>query len=873
VRNNCRHGKPPRLSEILLGKLFPDDGWMTTAGDLEEVYQERLKDTGPWRARLWYRTQVGLSCLVSVRESVYWGVVMFFRNLSFTFRLIRRDTFHYGLNILGLSLAMACSVVVFLFLQNELTYDRFHEKADRIHRVYSTYVTSGEPIRFSGSSPALGFRLKQEFPEVEEYVRVIPQAQVLFTQEEKNSAHYENNIFLADPSIFKIFSFRFIKGNPETCLDNPRSVVLTEPLAKKYFGNDDPLGKTLVVNGQNPVEVTGVVKPLPQNSHLKIEGILPVRIVDPNDQTLGWSLFELFGFTFVLLPENYDFASFDAKWPAFYEKYCAEDGRLYGQVFEPVFQKLPDIRYDPTPIRGNVEVGNRAYVYAFFAIGIFTLLLACINSVNMTTARSVTRAKEIGMKKVLGSERKNLVSQLLGEAIVLSALAIFISIALVKIFLLAAPVERLFGFSMELDILNNPWLLMGLLGLFGFIALTSGLYPALTISAIRPARALSGIIQSGRKGLFVRRVLVTFQFVISLGVVVLMLFMFDQVNFMRNRYLGFKKENIVSLQIRGQSTAEKIETLRQELLNHPGVLSVTHGWNWPGNPSTGLYQFQGNEGIEEHNYYVLFAGFDYLETLGLELVSGRGFDRTHSTDVTQAVIVNEKLVKDLGWKDPLGKKIDQFDFFRAQVIGVVKDFHYRSLHNEIEPLLIRMQPNFNNTTMILRIEGRNTIETMGFLENKWKEIEPGRPFEYRFLDEQFGRLYEEDQRQNALMKLFASVCVMISALGLLGLSSFNTIRRTKEIAIRKVHGASAPNIVLILFREILVMIAIAGAVIYPVSLMLRNQWLKNFAYRTEVNAMVLLGVTIGAVVVSFLAASYHCLKAARSNPVQSLKYE
>lgn len=873
MRTKDMYSKPPRFSEILLSKLFPDHGSLTTIGDLEEVYQDRLKESGSFRAKLWYRTQALLSLCVFVKNSFKWGIIMFLRSLNFTFRLIKRDKFHYGLNILGLSFGVACCIVIFLFLQHELTYDRHHENSDRIYRIYSTYVTSGEPIKFSGSSPALGPRLREEFPEIEDYVRIIPRDQILFTQKDRDVTSYEDDICLADPSIFKVFSYDFIQGNPETCLNNPLSIVLTEPLARKYFGDEDPLGKTLQANADRFFEVTGVIKTPPQNSHLKINGIIPIKSVDPDDRLLTWPMFELFGFTFVLLPENYNFVSFHEKWPHFYEKYCAEHGKLYGQVFKPVFQKLPDIRYDPTPIRGNVAVGNRSYLFTFFAIGIFILLLACINYTNLTTARSATRAKEVGVKKVLGSDRGNLISQLLSESFVLSALAILLAFVLVKVFLIAAPVEQLFGFMIQVKVLKNPVLLLGVLGFFIFIALTSGSYPALYISSIRPINALSGALKSGKRGLVIRRILVTSQFVISLGVVVLMLFMYDQVNFVRNKNLGFKKENVVSFQIRGESTAEEIDTLQQELLNHPGVLSVTHGWNWPGRPSTGLYMFESKDGVEEHNYYVLFSGFDYLETLGLELVLGRDFDRAHSTDLADAVIVNETLVKELEWEDPIGKKIDQFDFFKGQVIGVVRDFHFRSLHNKIEPLLIRMQPGFRNTTMVLRIDGQNIVQTMAFLEDKWKEVAPNRPFEYQFLDEDFGRLYREDQRQNALMKLFATICVLISLLGLLGLSSFNAIRRTKEIAIRKVHGASSTNIVVILFKEIFVMIVIATAVILPVSLILRNMWLNNFAYRTNVNAYLLFAAVVGALLVAFIASSYHCIKVARSNPANALKYE
>jgi putative ABC transport system permease protein len=314
-------------------------------------------------------------------------------------------------------------------------------------------------------------------------------------------------------------------------------------------------------------------------------------------------------------------------------------------------------------------------------------------------------------------------------------------------------------------------------------------------------------------------------------------------------------------------------SLEQELSKYPGVSSVTHGIAWPGRPGTGLYFFEGKEGTEEHNFYVLFGGLNYLDTLGIELIEGRDFDAQHSSDISSSVLVNETLVQELGWEEPIGKRIYHGRNLDAQVIGVVKDFNYRSLHNKIEPLIIRLQPGFNNTFIILRINGENIIETMAALEKKWKEINPNRPFEYQFLDQDFGRLYEADQRQNSLVQLFSYICLFISLLGLLGLSSFNAVRRTKEIAIRKVCGASAPRIVVKLFREIFIMIVIAAAVVLPLSFFLINVWLQNFAYRTDINIFLFVEAVGAILLVAFLTASYHCIKVAGSNPVNSLRYE
>jgi putative ABC transport system permease protein len=773
------------------------------------------------------------------------------------------------INIFGLAFGVSCCLLIFLYVQNELTYDRYHENSNRIYRISSTYITSGEPLRFAGASPALGPRLKEEFPEVEEYVRIYPASQSLFRQLENDITFYEKNIVAADPSLFQVFTYEFIKGDPATCLADPKNIVLTEALAKKYFGDEDPTGKILQVDSDDMI-ITGVIKTPPQNSHLRIDCIVSYSLL-PESLRLNPSMYELLGFTYVLLPENYDLNRFHEKWPAFYEKYCTEDAKSYGQVFQPNFIKLTDIRYGSMNFRFDVPVGSKAYLYAFIFIGIFILALACINYINMTTAQAATRAKEVGIKKVLGSGKRNLVFQILGESFLISFLALIPAFALLELALTFVPFEQLLDFNIELNFLKNPTLLIGTLGFFLFIGLAAGLYPAFYITSVMPVKALSDKFKSGKKGLFIRRVLVTSQFAISIGVVVLMLFMNNQVNFMRNQDLGFKDENIVSIPIRDPSVADAVPALKEELLRYPGVLSIATGNSVPGLPSSGLYMFEGMDGIEEHNFNVFWVGYDYAETLGLELVAGRDFDKRHTSDPDNALIVNETLVKAMKWKNPLGKRITQ-NRFQAEVIGVVKDFNFRSLHNPIDPLLLRMQPRPGGR-LILKIEGHSVVKTISLLEKKWKSISPNWPFEYSFLDEEFGKLYDADQRLNKLVKLFSSICVLISCLGVLGLSSFNSIRRTKEIAIRKIHGASAARIVLILFKEIFFLIITASVIIFPVSLILINLWLRNFAYRADFNIFLFVGTAVGAMLVALFAAGYHCIKVATANPITSIRYE
>jgi putative ABC transport system permease protein len=860
--------KPPRLAERIFGRVFSDHGDYTTLGDLEEVYKYIIEEDGKGKAIFWYWGQLIKSLLSYVKNQFFWSLSMFKNYLNLSIRLMKKDKFHYFLNILGLSTGIACCIIIFLFLQNEMTYDSHHDKADRIYRIGTNVITSGQPIKFALASPALGKLLKEEYPEIEDFVRVRTWSGAFFKVEEKTFA--ESDLVFTDPNYFQIFSHDFIYGDPGSCLNDPDSIVLTEKLSRKYFGSSNPLGNSININDQALVKVTGVIKDLPQNSHIPSNGFISYTTYDPKQTGFNWPILEVDGYTFLLVSENFSYEKFYGKFPPFYDKYIAETAQTYGQVFEPVFQKLPDIHYGPR-LRADHPIGNEAYLYAFFFIGIFIFVLACINYMNLTTARAAGRAKEIGMKKVLGSRKKNLIFQILGESTFLSFLSLLIGLGLVLVFIRIFSLNETLGVNFKLDFFHNPLLLFGSLGLFLFMGILSGLYPALYLSSIRPVKAISGTFKSSKTGVHIRRLLVTSQFIISIGVVFITLFMNDQIKFMRNRDLGFKKTNVVLIPIRGNEVAKKIPALMEELPSNPDILSLTTGYTRPGAVGTGLYRFEGNQGMEEHNYYAFFVNFDYLETLGIEITQGRDFDRSFPSDTTKSVIVNEKLVREMGWENPIGKKVLQGSRFSAEVIGVVKDFNYHSLHNEIEPLLFRMVPN-NLGQVIARINGDNLLKTLSLLENKWKEI-TALPFEYSFLDETFDRLYTADKRQNSLIKVFSYICILISILGLLGLSSFTSLRKTKEVAIRKIHGASPIRIIITLFKEILFLTVAAAAVAAPVSLLFINMWRNNFAYRTGINVLFFIGTGLAAVAVALFTSSYHSIKVARSNPVDCLRFE
>ncbi len=867
---------PPRLTERLLKRIFPDDGIFTTIGDLEEVYHNIAEEKGINRARLWYKVQAFKSILSYFKNQFLWSIFMFKNYLVFTARLIKRDKFHYFLNFLGLSIGIACSIIIMMFLRNELTYDQHHENAENIYRISSNYLTSGKPLLYATTSPALGPRLKEEYPEIKDFVRVLPLPELLFRHGDR--LFYQERIVFADSSILNVFTYPLLQGDMERCLKDPNSIVLTQSLARRYFGDEIPLGKVIQVENQDDLIVTGVIKNPPRNSHIPIEGIISYSSWNMDQQALNVSMYEPSGYTYILLPEKYNLATFYEKFPAFYDKYCKADEELYGQVYKLIFLKLKDIHYNTVGFRFEMPLGSKSYLYAFFFIGIFILILASVNYVNMATARSSTRVREIGMKKVLGSRRKDLTFQLLGESLLVSFVAMIFAYGVVLLSL--TPFNQRLDLNLETGMLFNPVLIASVFGLFVLIGILSGIYPAFHLSAIHPVTAISREFSSGRTGVRIRRSLVAFQFVISIGVVIITLFMNRQIEFMRNRDLGFKKENVVSIRLRDNDVIQKISAFKQELIRHPNIISAATGIGQPGNPTTGLYKFEGRDGMEDHNFWVLWGGFDLIQTLGAEIVEGRDFNPSFSTDRQKGIIVNETLVRFMDWDNPIGKRVAQGTHTDGQVTGVVKDFHFASLHNKIEPMLFRMitRPEDNlpgsvPSQLMVRLKGQSLTETMEWMKDRWNQFNPNRPFVFSFLDESFDRLYDADRRQNRLVKIFSYICIIISLLGLLGLSSFTSLRRTKEVALRKVLGASATQIVLIMFREIFFLIVVAIVVATPVSLLFIDMWLGKFAYKTGINPALFGAAAIGAILVALLTASYHSIKVANTNPANNLRHE
>ena len=801
---------------------------------------------------------------------------MFSNFFIIALRLLQRDKLHSIINIIGLSIGIACCIIIMMYLQNELTYDQYHENADRIYRMGIKITMDDQSAEYPMVSWSFGKRLKEAYPEIEDYVRIKPYSGVLFKFEEK--VFYEDEIALADPSIFKIFSFKFICGDPATCLDKPGNLILTKTLARKYFGDQNPIGKIIQLGNEYDCDVTAVVEDMPPNSHMRLNALVSMAslsVIAPDVDFDNLPFMEADCFTFLLVDDGFSLNNFLEKFKSFRQKYIAEEENRYHQTYNPIFQKLADIHYGPE-LRFDYPKGNRAYVYAFFTIGIFILVLACINYINLATARSLVRAREIGIKKILGSGRRHLVFQLLAESLTATLIALLIAIALVELIISVPFFNQLLTGSLKLDLLNNPFFLYSVLGLWLFIGLFSGLYPALYFSSILPVKALCGTLTYTKSESLIRKSLATFQFVISIAVAAFALFMNAQIDYMRNRDMGFRKENVVSIKLHDDANFERIPAIMEELRRRPDIISITTAYTRPGRAWTNLISVEGKNGMEVHNFYRFAVNYDFLDTLGIELLKGRDFDRNRPSDKTDAVIVNEKLVEYMGWDNPLGKRLtkgfpDEPDF-SGKVIGVVKNFNFFSLHHQIEPLWLNLQQKIGGS-LIVRIKTGRAAQVIETLEEKWKQIHPGYPFVYSFLDREFDRFYDSDRKQNQLIDIFSFMCIVISCLGLLGLTSFNTSRRIKEVAIRKIHGASATRIVLMLFKEILYLMLMASILAIPLALAFIHMWLRNFAYRADFNVLVFIATAVAALLIAFLTAGYHCMRVARANPVDALKYE
>jgi len=785
------------------------------------------------------------------------------------FRNLWRHKIFSLINIMGLAIGMTACILIYLYVNFELSYDSFHRKADRIYRIVSDLKTPDEVIRQNVPASAVAPNLKDEFPEVSAFVRMTSWGDIAVKR--GGIKFIEKSITWADSSFFEIFDFRLLEGDPLTALKEPHTVVISERTAKKYFGKTDPIGQTLqFADGSLVARVTGVMKDMPENSQIKEDLLLSMSTISTEmytDLDKDWANYG--GAAYLLLKPGTDAKALERKFPAFLERRngpAMKKAQMYPTL---MLEPLRDVYLHST--RDGQKKENIGNVYVFAIVAIFILLIACFNFINLTTARSADRAREVGIRKVVGAERLQLTKQFIGESLIICLIAFLLAILFSSLLLPAF--NLLAGKTVSHSIFENVYCLVALLLAAVCVGLLAGIYPALVLSSYKPVTVLKGKFSGGSNGLLLRKVLVVSQFAISIGLIIATIIVYNQMRYMRSQDLGFSKDQIMVMNTYGDPARN---AFMQALGQMPGVKSVAMSANVPGSGNSSAYsEIENKSGVFQVSALDLyFVDFDYIDLYKMKIVAGRGFSREFGTDSTQAMVLNESAVKLLGYASPqeaIGKRYKQWGN-EGRIIGVVKDFNFRSLQQPINPLSLRMGRE-NYYLLSVKISPVNLPATMAAIEGKWKEQIPSWPFNYYFMDEFFDRQYRAEDRFGKLFLNFAILAILISCLGLLGLASYSTTQRTKEIGIRKVLGASVSNIVGMLSKDFLKLLPIAALIAFPVAGWVMNSWLQDFAYRAGMPwwAFVMAGGL--AAVVALCTVSFQAVKAAVANPVKSLRTE
>jgi len=817
----------------------------------------------------------------SLWRELIWEGSMLKNYLIVALRTMRRQKGYTAINIVGLAVGLACCLLIGAYVYHEATYDRFHQHADRTYRVIYNWQDgrqappppTGEFWAWGSAAP--GPALAVEFPEIEQMVRFSGGHTLLLSREDLS--FQEENYYFADSAVFLMFDFELLRGTPETVLDEPDTIVLTETTARKYFGDADPMGQILNSDNEVPLRVTGIMADLPSNTHFNIDLLISIatferRAQDYKFQSWGYVDF----YTYVLLREGHDLDALRAEMPAFIDRHMDEGMLDREATFFIDFEPLPEIYLSPISDRINIgREGNTANLRTFSLVGLFILLIACINFMNLATARSVERAREVGVRKVLGSERVVLIQQFLIESVVMAVLAMGLATGLV---LLAMPFfQQLSGIAFPAYLLTHPVVLALVVGLTVLVGVLAGSYPAFVLSGFNPVMVLKGAFKRSKKGIVLRKTLVVSQFAISVVLLISTLVVYDQVRFMQNQRLGFAQEQQLVIDFgHDQAVVDQLGSFLQTWEAHPAVQAAAATRSIPGGyrPNAGTHIENPDGQMEQQTFQIFEVDFGFVEHLEIEVVAGRAYSPDFPSDSTEALMVNEAAARLYGYAnaaDIVGKRFDQWGS-EGEVIGVIKDFHHQSLHQHIEPLSLHLRPA-SSRFFLLRTDTGNLRQTLAELEAIWKERVPHRPFLYSFLDESFEAKYRAEERFGTLFGTFAGLALFIACLGLFGTAAYATEQRTKEIGIRKVLGASTSEIIALLSKDIIVLVGVALVVAFPLAYLGLERWLHLFPYRTDINVGLFLLAGGLILLLAFLTVSYQTLRAATAAPVKSLRYE
>ncbi len=811
---------------------------------------------------------------------------MIFNYLKIAWRNLIKYRVISFINLFGLTVGLTCCLLITIYIINELSYDRYNKNGENIYRVTRSFNNAEGVVSLNLStvSPPFGYYFPTDFPEIKKMTRLLNNGTTPFKYREK--LINEPNVYFADENLFDVFTLDVLKGNPHTALKDPFSVMVSEETAKKYFGNEDPMNKMMRANNQFDVKVTGVYKTFPANSHMHPDVLVSFNTLnDPaiyGTENLRTNWGNNSFFTFLLLPDHYDIKRMIAQFPAFVDRRMDHknyNGQLPSKFTRLGLQKLTDIHlhshtdYEAEP-NGDI---NRVYIFSI--IGLFILLIACINYMNLSTARSALRAREIGIRKVIGARKKEIILQFLSESVLISWAAILISFALLYF---ALPwLNSISKQELSIRILMKWQLLVPIFLAPFVIGILSGIYPALFMSSFQPVKTLKGLFKAGTGNISFRKVLVVIQFSISIVLIITTIIVFQQLRYMQETSLGYDKEHLITLPYYNAINTS-YESFRNELMQNPDVKNAARSSRIPtgrllDNMGASAYVGDSLRPITTDIKYVA-TDYDFIPTYGLRVVAGRNFSRAFGTD-TSNFILNESAVGAIGWKNPqdaVGKDF-KYGQYRGKIIGIIGDFHFESLHQKIVPIILLNpattadQSFFNSLS--LKLSGRSVTGTLATIEKTWRKYLPEIPYQYTFLDENFANLYESEQRQGTIFTVFACIAIFIACLGLFGLSAFTISQRVKEIGVRVVLGAKVNSIVTLLSKDFLKLVLIAAIIAFPIAWYAMTQWLEDFAYRIGIHWWVFILAAILALIVALATVSFHAIRAALANPVKSLRSE
>lgn len=865
MRHNS--SRPPRLARVILSCMKRYMQEHSVSIELEEDFREISEQKGRLIAILWYWGQVVYSVPAYFRLRPAIGGTMLSNYLRIALRNIKRDKAYSIINIAGLSVGITCSLLILLFIRFETSYDRYHPNADQIYRVIFASPTEFMGTNKQAFTPGpLAQALMDEFPEVLQTAR-LEEAGSDASLSYKTISFTEEDFYYTDPGYLEMFAVPLLKGDPETALDNPFSLLLSERMAAKYFGSGDPLGKTLRLNDRYDFQVTGVFRNIPKNTHFHADFFASFKTLDSLYGIRSLSSWNGFSYqTYIQLGKGTSPIEFENKMTAFLRK-KGPDYLSY------LLQPLTGIH-----LGGNIpgELGQNSYIrymYIFAAIAVLIILITCCNYINLATARLAQRANEVGMRKVVGAKRGQLIRQFLGESFVFTCLALICALGLLVACL---PSFNAFaGTNLDLTLLKTTHILAGITALFVAISLASGYYPALYLSSLKPVQTLnSGKIRGSRGSRIFRNTLVIIQFAITTVLIISTITIRKQMTFITNAYMGQMEEVIVTLPVNDDNSAiqEKIEVFKEDLKKDPAILNVSASSWLPTRIRAGNYALwedkQEDQKVLFHN---LEADYDFCDLYGIPVIEGRGFSKEFSSDPEQAYLVNETAVKAMQMDNPTGKRFG-YPNHQGVIIGVIRDFHFVPMHLPIRPLAVRLK-TADIRFISVKVNPVRLSQTLGFIETKWKEIAPGFAFTYSFFDEAVNELYRSEERLNLSLRFFSALAVFLACLGLFGLVLFSIEQRTKEVGIRKVLGAGTVDIVTLLSKDFLRWVAAANIIAWPLSFYAANKWLQSFAYRTSLDLWVFAAATVTVLAISVLTVAYHSVKAAVTNPVDSLRYE